>query len=139
MENACCGINVKDFGAKGDAKKVSDGKIENKSDILNFKSDNFLKIGNIVNIEGAGKGGSMLSAEIKNVASLREVSINKQSLAKVDPANVTWGTNDSYAIQTAIDDVVKSGGAGIICVTPGTLYTVPEPFCSWECNAVLHG
>jgi hypothetical protein len=65
MENARCGLNVKDYGAKGDAKKVSDGVIKAKSIILTSKTANFKKVEDnrkTINIEGAGiKAGSLLT------------------------------------------------------------------------------
>lgn len=43
MENPCCGLNVKDlpFGAKGDTKKRSDGKIDAGKKTLTIKKKGF--------------------------------------------------------------------------------------------------
>jgi hypothetical protein len=120
MASACCGVNVKDFGAKGDTKKVSGGKIDSGSKKLIFRTAHLMEANKSVNIEGAGLEGRVLSTTIISVDSASEVTLYKEASKSVDSANVVWGTDDSSAIRAAEMNAYIGGGGGMICFGPGT-------------------
>ena len=118
-------INVKHFGAKGDCKHVTDGAMAQNSFQLTSASATFTRadVGRAIYILDAGDntyqgkkvryGNLPLDTTITRVVDVHTVLVRKAALNSVAGASVTWGTDDSNAIQNAIDYVGASGGGTI--------------------------
>lgn len=144
-------VNVKDFGAMGDCRRVTDGTIHKDSDVFISATARFTKedIGQPIYILGAsaqkfdGLGevlGAPLSSRIVSVIDASTVKLADKARQDASPAQACLGTDDSQAIQKAIDSLVDTGGTvyfpqGLYRVTyqggPGIKVTVS--------NVRLHG
>jgi hypothetical protein len=122
----CC-VNVRDFGAVGQALSTK-GSIETGSKVLKVNS-----LDGWVPNAGIGIAGASAGLTAKNPAALvtRVVSIdsaNKTLLlkdaAQNTVADATVSSNDSMPIQDAIDSLGRNGGT--VCLPPGT-YIIGTP------------
>jgi parallel beta helix pectate lyase-like protein/pectate lyase-like protein len=104
--------NVKGFGAKGDTKQVSDGRIASGSTVLASLSYEFVPAdqGKTILVIGAGPSGSNLVTLISSVVDPAHVTLAAAAVVAVENATVYWGTNDSAAIANAIRAISNSGG-----------------------------
>ena len=118
-QNRC--VNVMDFGAKADTKSVSDGEIAAGTKTLTSVTASFSlsDVGKVVNVKGAGAGDVPLSTTIANFYSPTKVFLDAEASTSVSSANVTWGTDDSSAIQKAFD-------AGTYIIFPSGTYICKE-------------
>jgi hypothetical protein len=141
MENTCCGVNVKDFGAKGDVKEASDGEIRVGAPTIftslsvNFTADDGFKI---IEIKGAGLKGGPHSSIIESVDAIdpHKIYLKTPAPTPVSSANFSWGTDDSSAIEAAISNASKNGthvmlSPGTYCIAKKGLlrFTCPVYFC----------
>lgn len=97
--------SVLDFGAKGDWRRLTDGYIlagssNFDSDTADFTADD---IGKVVTINGAGVAGAKLTTTIASIVS--EVRVTLTASASTNALNVvfSYGTDDTVAIQKALD------------------------------------
>ena len=114
-------VNVKDFGAKGDCRRVSDGTIHKDSTQFISGAGRFTKadIGRPIyilqagsqNISGLGEIlGAPLSSRIVAVIDASTVTLADAAKQDVFAAQACWGADDSAAIQQAIDSLAATGG-----------------------------
>src|SRR5579875_6609 len=125
--------NVHDYGVLGRARHVSDGAMTAGSTELISESANFstADINQAISVLGAAKqeitgvgsvSGAPLLTTITGVVNARTVTLAAPAVASVAGASVTWGPDDTKAIQTLIEHVQSSGGGTIYF--PAGLYRV---------------
>ncbi|MGI0014041.1 MAG: glycosyl hydrolase family 28-related protein, partial [Nitrososphaera sp.] len=141
-----CSLNVRDFGAKGDTRKVSDGEITAGTTELSSATAGFTPddVGKRIGIARAGVSGldadgnpimQPLSTTIATFVSDRQVTLTDAASTTISNANVTWGTDDWRALQAAFDAASPTGA--MICVPPGT-YLISN-FLSLRSKTYLKG
>lgn len=101
-------FNVTDpaYGAKGDAKVIADGAITAGTAILTSPSNGFAgaAAGMYVSVKGAGPTGVTTHiAQIATKDSDGQVTLNANAAVTVSGAIVIFGTDDTAAIQVAVD------------------------------------
>ena len=124
--------NVRDFGARGDCRRVKDGSMKQGSEVLTSATATFQPedVGKPIYVLGAGSAkfpeigtvnGAPLSSSIVAVTDEHTVRLKDAATQEVSGAAVAWGTDDSKAIQSAIDSLSETGGTvffppGMYCV-----------------------
>src|SRR5262249_22522257 len=106
-------ISVKWFGAKGDTKEVADGgAIMMGTTTLTVNTAGFLSsdVGKSITTAGAGVAGALLVTTIAAVVSSTQVTLTVPASTSVSATHVSWGTDDSTAIQAAMKAVLSSRG-----------------------------
>lgn len=109
-------INVTplDFGAMGDVKSVSDGAIDTgvSTTTLNSATAGFTTadVGKYVTVRGAGAAGAILKTTISAYVSATAVTIADAASTTVTGARTVYGTDDTTAVQAAVDRAETYGG-----------------------------
>lgn len=127
-------IDVKDFGAKGDCQRLMDGLMERGSFQLSSASATFSSTDTGKEIYIADAGGSVykgkpvlygnlpLDTTIAQVVNSYTVILQNQALNSVSGASVSWGADDTIAIQKAIESLAAFGGGTVFF--PAGMYRV---------------
>lgn len=99
-------VDVKAHGAVGDLTFVDDVGMTNGSATLTSASGAFsiADIGKHVFVEGAGVAGADLKTTISARISATQVTLTTAASTTVVSKNAAWGTDDSDAIQEALDE-----------------------------------
>jgi hypothetical protein len=128
--------NARTAGARGDAKVATDCSIAAGSFTLTCATDRFVPgdTDKPIVIYGAGapfaSGARPLTTTIRRVTSLRSVSLTASAVSRVTNApRVVWGTDDTEALQRALDSVAASfinNGPGGVLDVPAGHYLVRE-------------
>ena len=133
-------INVKDFGAKGDCQRVLDGAMAEGSPQLHSGAAQFQEtdVGKDIAILNAGGstyqgkpvlyGRLPLEATIVRVVDPHQVILSTPARHSVSGSTVTWGADDTEAIQKAIESAVTAGGGTVFF--PAGMYRVTSHL-SW--------
>lgn len=106
-------ISVKDYGAKGDTKAFyGAGSIANGVANLSVAGANFTSqdVGKIAWVQYAAGTGNPLRATVTAVASPTQITLSSPAGATVSAVDVFIGTDDSSAIQAAINALPITGG-----------------------------
>jgi len=114
-------INVKDFGAKGDGQRAMDGVMTKGSPVLSSASAHFTAedVGKPIYVLGAAVQkfpelgdvpGAPLNSHIAGVTNAHTVTLADAAQCDATATGVTWGTDDSPAIQRAIESLNATGG-----------------------------
>ena len=105
-------FNVKDFGAKGDARIVHDAAMEGGSAKLVSTNAHFTAadVSQSVFVAGAGAKGGPLSSTIKAVGNPQSVELADVASNTVSGVSLTIGTDDTTAIKRAIEAAAVHGG-----------------------------
>lgn len=117
----CCkSVNVRAYGARGDAQSVADGEISAGSERLGSASAPFVPgdDGKSVSVARAGAGGGTLVGAIAAYVSPREVQLTSAAATTVTDGMINWGTDDTASIQAAID-AAKGLPTATVCFPPG--------------------
>lgn len=101
-------FNVEDYGAVHDAKMVSDGVMATGSAVLTSAAGAFEAdiVGKAVMIKGAGPNGvTSLVGTVQSRQSANQITVSVPNASGGDVSNalVIWGTDDTSAIQQAVD------------------------------------
>lgn len=110
-------FDVTKYGAKGDGQFVTDGAITTGQNVLSSPQGRFVSgdVGKHIMIKGAGNSAIFtLSATITQYNSPTSVTISTNAVTTVTNALVMWATDDTTAIQNAIN------AAGTYAATHGT-------------------
>lgn len=104
-------INVKNFGVKGDAQTSIQGSMI--SGTKNLTCDAFgvfvpSDVGKFVLIAGAGASANALASSIATFVTSSHVILVDTATTSTSGASMTWGTNDTAAIQAAINQITTS-------------------------------
>jgi hypothetical protein len=127
-------IDVKAFGAIGDARTVSDGAMSSTVNptYLSSASAAFTSndVGKAVTVVGAGAAGVPLTGTISSVSSSTVAVLSVSASTTVSGAVASIGTDNAAAIQSALTSAGSAGG-GAVFVPKGTYYltnglTVPS-------------
>lgn len=105
-KNFGAGINVASFGAKGDGVTLAKaGTIKTGSSTLTAAGAHFNAgdKGKLITVDGAGKDSTALSSTIVSVQSAEQVTLGAAAVNTVSTAEVSYGSDDSKALQAAFD------------------------------------
>lgn len=97
---------LRDFGAKGDTQYYSNGGAIHNGDTELTLSAGFFRpsdANKIVTVTGAGVGGTTLTSTIASVINSTKVVLANSASTTVAGATVYWGTDDTAAINDAIN------------------------------------
>jgi hypothetical protein len=130
--------NVKTYGATGDGVSLNGGSMSAGSAILTISGASFSSAdaGKPICVAGAGASGAPLVTTIIN-GSGNTATLASTASTTVTTAIVTYGTDNSSAIQAAINACFRGGG-GIVWFPLG-LYMINGPFQEAKThNALLY-
>lgn len=99
-------VNVTDdFGAIGDGVRVTDGAITASAATFTSASSSFVTadIGKIISVHGAGVAGANLTTTIASINGSTSVELTANASTTVSSAVAIHGTNNSTALQAALD------------------------------------
>lgn len=130
-------ISVKDFGAKCDAYvsynfgfSGSDaGSITSGSTTFTVYNYSFTSadIGKKISIHGAGAAGAVLGTTIASIVSTHVVQLATAASTTVSNKNFSLGTDDTTAIQNAINWAAQSPSTRIVEIPPNAICGVAYP------------
>jgi hypothetical protein len=105
-------LSVDSFGAVGDAKRAGDVTTTASSATLTSASNPWAlgDVGKAIHVTGAGAGSATLSTTIASFVSAGQITISVAATTAHAGVAVVWGTNDTAAIQAAVDAVAPTGG-----------------------------
>jgi arylsulfatase A-like enzyme len=114
-------VNVKTFGAMGDCKHVMDGTMSKGSPVLISATAPFAPddVGRPISVLEAGVqaiaglgqvAGAPLGSRIVQVKNARTAVLADAAQQAVSGVSATWGSDDTQAIQRAIDSLNATGG-----------------------------
>jgi hypothetical protein len=121
-------FNVKSYGAKGDGRVITDGSMTSGSAVLTCTTSTPFSVGDVgksIMVKGAGATGvTTLTGTISSVSDSGHVTLSVNAATSVTNAVVMWATNDTAAIQSAINAAVAwaqaNGGAAKVFVPVST-------------------
>jgi hypothetical protein len=150
-------VNARTVGARGDAKVATDCGVAAGSFTLTCATDRFVPgdTDKPIVIYGAGApfaaAARPLTTTIRRVTSARSVSLTAAAVSQVTKSpRVVWGTDDTEALQRAVDSVAASfinNGPGGVLDVPAGHYLVRElalpcarlgVFAQGTCNATYN-
>lgn len=102
-------FNVRSYGAKGDGKCVTDGAMTSGSATLTSATAGFTMadVGKVIQIKGAAASGvTSLVTTIQAYTNSTTVTLAASASTTVSSAQVLWGSDDTAAIQAAINAAV---------------------------------
>jgi hypothetical protein len=122
-------FDVTQYGAVGDGKVVGNGAMSSGSAVLTSATAGFTAsdVGKAISVKGAGASGvTTLVTTILAVTSATSVTLaaSNASGGAVSNAVVIWGTNDTAAIQSAID----AAEAYLVSHTYAQVYFPPRAY-----------
>ncbi|MFZ3473093.1 hypothetical protein ACODT3_10835 [Streptomyces sp. 4.24] len=123
-------FDVTTYGAVGDVRTATDGAMTSSSAVLTCASGPFTAasspVGKYVIVKGAAANGvTSLVTTILSRQSNTQVTLAANAATTVSGALVVWGTDNTAAIQEAVDDAEAYLAAG---ATYAQVYTPPQPF-----------
>lgn len=112
-------FHVRDYGAVGDTKLVTDAAITTGTATLTSPSGQFVigDTGKRITVAGAGASGAALNTTVTYV-NATTLTLATNASTTVSAARAYWGTNDATAVQSAVD-AVKAAGGGILFFDDG--------------------
>jgi len=121
----CINAKTARYGAKGDTKVVLDGAMSSSTSTTTLTSATagFVStdVGKTVSVAGAGAAGAILAGTISTYISATQVTLSVACATTVSGAKTTWGTDDTAAIQAAMN---AAGPLGNTVYLPSGNYTV---------------
>lgn len=105
------------FGAKGDVKSAGGGAMAAGSPTLTATSNPFVSsdVGKVIWVPGAGTSGRALGGTITAFANAGQVTLSVSAGTAVTGKTIGFGTDDTTAIQAAIDAASAAGGGQVVC------------------------
>src|ERR1019366_4319541 len=112
------------YGAKGDAKAVIDGAITSGLTALTSATAGFAPadVGKLVCVAGAGAAGAVLVTTISAYVSSTAVTVAASAGTTVTGAAVTWGTDDTTAINATVTAAAVLTPNGTVLFQAGKNY-----------------
>lgn len=103
------------YGAQGDGQKVADGAITSGTAIVTSASALFTvtDVGKYIKVSGAAAAGADLVTTILSYQSTTQVTLSTNASTTVSGADLIWGTDDTVAIQAAIQACFDNGGGEV--------------------------
>lgn len=108
------------YRAAGDGKEVTDGAIASGSTVLTSAAAKFTSsdVGRTIWIvKSTGVNSTLLATTIASYDSPSQVTLANAMPATISSALVLWGTDDTDAIQAALNDAAAVHGT--VCIPPG--------------------
>lgn len=104
--------NVKNYGAKGDGRIVTDGVMNSSFPALTSATAAFTAadVGKAISVNLAGASGIPLTGTIASYTSATQVTLSVSASTSVTGARVALATDDSLAIQAAHDAIPTAAG-----------------------------
>ena len=135
-------INVKDYGAVGDAKRLDDGAITSGDATFTSAASTFTAddVGKFIRVVGAGTAGADLITTIASRNSATSVELAANAATTVTGATAFHGTDDTDAVQGAIDAASASAYTRTVFFPPGVYlgnWTVPTELNLEGCGGGL--
>lgn len=117
-------FNVETYGAEHDGLIVDDGAINSSSTTLTSASALFTAsdVGDVILVSGAGVGGLPLKTTVATYVSTTQVTLSLAASTTVTGSKITWGDDDTAAIQAAINAAYAAGGG--IVYFPNGIYII---------------
>ena len=102
---------VRDFGAVGDAKRVTDAAISSGSSTLTSATAKFVAgdAGKSIGVQGAGPGGANFITTIAGRTDSTTVRLGASAQSSVSSAHAVYGTDCTTAFQNAFNSAQSSG------------------------------
>lgn len=122
--------NVKDYGAKGDARRVDDGVTLISNVKITSATANFTDADVGKQIWGISAGGVLRLARttIAAVVSATEITLTSASATSASGVTLIWGTNDTDALQAATAAAKAMPTRGAIYAPAGGYIFTELPF-----------
>lgn len=121
---AVIGINVKEYGALGDAKKVTDAVLNGTTTVTSatamFTSADVGKI--VWGVEVSGGLLRLAKTTISAVASATSITVATAASGSYSGVHLVFGTDDTTALQAAMT-AAKAAGANVIVPAGGYLFS----------------
>lgn len=119
-------LSARDFGAKGDGKYAYNGAIAAGSTTLTVSLSGFAgfsgtDVGKVITVPGAGAAGAALVTSIAGVNSSSSVTLAAAAATATSGQQVTFGTNDTTALQAFFDYLTVNRRQGFL---PDGIYCV---------------
>lgn len=129
-------FNVKSYGALGDGRTVVDGGINSGTALLNSATANFTSadIDKIVEVPGAGSAGSELVTPILSINSSTQAVLSVSASTTVTNKKVWIGTDDTSAIQSAINACFNASGGKVYF--PNGIYIINGALVTSDLNGL---
>lgn len=127
--NVAGAVNVIDYGAKGDGKEsASGGAIVSGTSLLTVSGAGFtpMDVGKAITVRGAAASGANLTTTIDECTGPTTVNIAAIAELTVSAAAVSWGTDDSSAIQEALN-FAGPKGLQVSLPRPSSHYVLTSP------------
>jgi hypothetical protein len=106
-------VNVKNYGAKGDTRVVTDANISSGLTTLTSATAAFTAadVGKTVGVKGAGASGKALATTISAYSNSTTVTVATAAGATVNGVEARIGTDDTLAVQR-VQDIIQAAGGG---------------------------
>jgi hypothetical protein len=132
-------FNVRDYGARGGARRLHDARIMNGSHKLTSATARFTAadVGQPVYIVGAGPKGGPHGSTIAHVDSAEVVTLLDAAAATVEEASLTIGPDETEAIARAIAAAAAAGGGTVHF--PAGIYRITRELTIDASNIHLQG
>jgi len=108
--------NVKDYGAKGDGKTITDGAITTGTATLTSASAGFTSadVGKQITVNGAGASAANLNTTISGFTNTTTVTLATNAGTTVSGATFFYGTDDTTPIANARSAAHSAGGGTVV-------------------------
>lgn len=128
-------FNGKSLGIKGDRQQIKTGSMTSGGTTVTKTGVSFVTgdVGKTILVAGAGVAGATLRTTIAAYISSTQVTVAAAASTTVSSAWVIWGTDDTGALQAAVDTMTSGGVSpvrsgellipkGSRCMITGTVY-----------------
>jgi len=115
---------VNDYGGKGDLKTVPDGAVTNGNPLLTCATSApfvLADVGKRITLPRAGAANATLTTTIASFVSATQVNLTVSPSSTVSSIITSFGTDDTTAVQNAINAAQTAGG-GIVWFGGGTTH-----------------
>lgn len=136
-------IDVKDaaYGAKGDVRTVADAVVSGQpTTTVTSATAAFTQadVGKLVTLNGAGASGAVLATTVATVVNSTTITVATTATTNVSAALLALGTDDSTAMQAAINAANAAPRGGVVYFPPG-VYARGAGTVTAKLNVVLRG
>lgn len=134
-------INVKDYGARGDTRKYTDGAITTGTATFTSATATFVAgdKGKTITIGGAGAAGVPFTTTILSVTNSTTVTLAANASTTVSGKSFGFGTDDTAAITAAIAAAAALPLGGTVYFPPGIYGAASSITGTTKYNFVLKG
>lgn len=127
------------YGALGNGRQLTDGSIASGLAVVSSPSYTFVAadVGKLISVAGAGAAGAVLNGTISTVSANGAATVSVTAGTTVTGTGVvTFGTDDSAAIQATVTAANAAGGGLIV---PGEAIYIMASSVQWLSNVSMKG